>query len=456
MGTFLAYSLQTSLFLIVGYLVYKWLMASEKQIALNRMVIMTIYLLSFAAPLLSGIFSFGPDSHSQASAEVGELALVSVGASETGQSSWPKLLITVYYLGVLIAMTRSVAVMLQLTSIIRRGTRIDREGYTQVLLSDKKVAPFSWGRYIVMDSEDYETAGQLIISHELAHIRHRHCLDLLIAQIVCCLQWFNPAAWLLREELKNVHEFQADDSVISQGSDMRQYQLLLIKKAVGIRFQSIANSLNHSNLKKRITMMYNPSTSGRRRLRGLALVPAVAIALALTDLPAVASVLSTIGSATIEAAPSAVAPSGNSVKVTEKAPATQTARQKGTTAKRSGSKTDAQDTPEVTVEKMAQFPGGELEMMKFLADRIKFPPELLASGASGRVVVKFVVRADGTLTDFSIIKSLTPEADAEALRVIKEMPKWTPAQLDGKPVSSSYVIPVSFKQAPDDKKKTGK
>ena len=105
-----------------------------------------------------------------------------------------------------------------------------------------------------------------------------------MAQLVAVFQWYNPAAWLMREELKAVHEYQADSGVISSGVNPREYQMLLIKKAVGARFPSLANSLNHSKLKKRITMMYNPKTSASRRLRVLALAPAFAAAVLVTDI----------------------------------------------------------------------------------------------------------------------------------------------------------------------------
>lgn len=198
--------------------------------------------------------------------------------------------------------------------------------------------------------------------------------------------------------------------------------------------------------------MYNQSTSGRRRLRGLALVPAVAIALAFTDIPAVASVLSTIGSATIEAASSAAAPSGSATKVTENAPATQAAKQNGTkTAKRTESNT--LQSPQIAMDKRPQFPGGDMNMFKYVADNIKYTPELLASKASGRVIVKFVVQPDGSLTDFTILESFTPDAATEALRVLKAMPKWEPGISNGKAVSCSYVIPITFKYTSDDEDK---
>lgn len=180
--------------------------------------------------------------------------------------------------------------------------------------------------------------------------------------------------------------------------------------------------------------MYNQKTSGRRRLRGLALVPALAVALAVTNLPAVASVLSRTSSVTMATSQKAEA-SLSTLKVTEKAASTQ-----------------AFDNA-ATADRTAQYPGGEASMFKFLAENIKFPEELMKSGLSGRVVVRFTVEADGSLSNFEVIRSLSPEADAEALRVLKSMPQWEPAISNGKTVASTYVIPVSYKVSGDDENK---
>lgn len=110
-------------------------------------------------------------------------------------------------------------------------------------------------KFVVISEKDLKENGEEILTHEYAHIRKRHSIDLLIADICIFFQWFNPASWLLKQELQNIHEFEADESVIAQGIDAKKYQLLLIKKAVGTRLYSMANSFNHSSLKKRITMM---------------------------------------------------------------------------------------------------------------------------------------------------------------------------------------------------------
>lgn len=119
----------------------------------------------------------------------------------------------------------------------------------------RKLAPFSWMRYIVISETDLKESGRHILVHEMAHIHYRHSWDLLLTEACAWLQWFNPAIWLLKQELQNIHEYEADEEVLRQGINAKEYQMLLIKKAVGARLYSIANSFNHSSLKKRITMM---------------------------------------------------------------------------------------------------------------------------------------------------------------------------------------------------------
>ena len=111
-----------------------------------------------------------------------------------------------------------------------------------------KISPFSWMKYIVISKKDLEEDGREILIHETAHICNRHSVDLLIADICIFFQWFNPASWLLKQELQNIHEYEADETVIREGVNAKQYQLLLIKKAVGTRLYSMANTVNLKNV----------------------------------------------------------------------------------------------------------------------------------------------------------------------------------------------------------------
>ena len=137
-----------------------------------------------------------------------------------------------------------------LIRLICSGRREKQERGITLVVHDRAVAPFSWMKYIVISRKDLEENGREILIHETAHIRNRHSIDLLIADVCIFFQWFNPGAWLLKQELQNIHEYEADETVINEGVNAKEYQLLLIKKAVGTRLYSMANSFNHSKLKK--------------------------------------------------------------------------------------------------------------------------------------------------------------------------------------------------------------
>ncbi len=421
MGALLAYTVYTGIFLVAGYLLYKLVMAGEKQMSLNRAVLLGLYALSFAAWPLSRI-----QWHSAApGAGAGfDFLLLPGGIADdsAGQPLWPLVLTGVYMAGLAATAVFTAFTTFRLIKIVRSGESVEREGYTLVLLPEGRVAPFSWGKYVVMGKDDYEAAGETVTAHELAHIHCRHCLDLLAAQAVCILLWYNPAAWLMREELKTVHEYQADASVLASGIDPRTYQMLLIKKAVGTRFQSLANSLNHSKLKKRITMMYKEKNSGLRRLRGLVLALAPVAAIAVVNIPAVAGCLDGMRAASLET-------TDEPIKVVAA----------GTIRK------DTQNISESKPDVLAQYPGGEGEMFKYLAHNINYPEAAANADHQGRSVVQFTVKTDGSLSDFEIIQSSYPELDAEAIRVIASMPAWTPAQANGKAVASFYTLPVQFR-----------
>ena len=213
------------------------------------------------------------------------VAAVQPSVSEAVETSrgveipWRQIGAVIYLAGVAVVIFVTVRSIVGLHRLMRRGRCERLDDGTTLVRMDENVAPISWCRNIVISERDLRENGAAILAHERAHVRLHHSLDLLLVDLAGAVQWFNPAMWLLRRDLRAIHEYEADAAVIASGVDARSYQLLLIRKAVGGRWYSIANSFNHSKLKNRITMMLREKSSRRTRARALLLLPLAGLAL---------------------------------------------------------------------------------------------------------------------------------------------------------------------------------
>lgn len=506
MGAIFSYAIASSLLLCMGYLAYKWIMAGERQHGCNRATLYIIYALALTLPAFAGGWEdmLHSASNSQnAAIEFGNLSgglILREKPAEASAYTVPIILTYIYAAGVILTFIYSLAGAFQLVSIIREGEKVRKGNYILVISERNDIAPFSWLNYYVMSRNDYETAGEIISIHEKRHLRLWHWVDLLFVQIVDIFQWFNPAAWLMGEEFKTVHEYQADEAVMASGTNLRQYQTLLIKKAVGTRFQVLANSLNHSKLKKRVTMMYKSKPSKLRRFGALLLIPAMGIGCAVIEIPAVASVLDKTAEVSFISAdngkvsdfsanlvteaeekvnfnaqetfaeplatnfqeaqtePAEEVPSEPSEPdVRKEAPETTSVANNSSESQTSDQSNSISDKEEkevyVAVEKQAEFPGGIAALMNWLSMNIRYPEKAYKENIQGRVIVKFIIEKDGKVSNPTIVRGIDPELDKESIRVVKEMPAWQPAENNGKAVASYFNLPISFKLTDDSAKK---
>lgn len=299
MPTFLLYSLKAAGCLAVFYLFYKLLLSRDTLHRMNRVLLCGVLLLSFLLPLcvitvekeLPGVSAAGIDVipekyfrrdmvfENRIPDDTRDLMITEEPEPAPEPFDWGVLLGIIYFAGVFATLGWTVCNIVRVVRMTRRGQRIPLGNGSVLVLSDRIRAPFSWMRYVVMSEEDYACGGGTILVHEQAHQRLGHSWDLLLVDLLGCLQWFNPAMWLLRVELRAVHEYEADEQVLRCGVDAKDYQMLLIKKAVGGRWYSIANSLNHSNLKNRITMMLRKRSSRWARAKALYVLPLACLAL---------------------------------------------------------------------------------------------------------------------------------------------------------------------------------
>ena len=274
MSAFIIWLMVSGLVMIALYAVYSLLLSGQRQPAFNRTVLVLIYVFSFSSLFLFSLFEPGYDAD-------GSIRVVGISSFSTSglrsAGMWLKALLAIYLVGATVMFMRRLWGQICLMKIIARGEKIFRDGYTIVVSDDRSMATFSWWKYIVMNRSDFEEGADMVIAHEQSHLAARHWIDLLVADFALIVQWFNPASWLMRDELKDIHEFQADERVVALGYDRQAYQLMLIGKAVGRRVSFVGNSLNHGKLKRRLAMMTAAHSRLTVRSRALLMLPVMAL-----------------------------------------------------------------------------------------------------------------------------------------------------------------------------------
>lgn len=302
MSAFFVYILQSSVCLAVLFLFYSILLSRETFYRYNRAALLGLIPLSFLLPLCH--LPLFPESESVTASTVVMLDNLSAFSyvtdeTETTAAPVPVALVTaivLYWAGVVFFITRYIVTIVRLLRLIGSGRRESDDEGRQIIVLPRSIAPFSWFGRIVLSEEDYAAHSREILLHESAHIRKRHSLDLLVADLCTWLQWFNPAAWLLKRELQTVHEYEADAEVIDQGIDARQYQLLLIKRSVGSKFYCVTNHFNHNKLNKRITMMLKKKSNRKATWKYLYVIPVALCTVTVFARPEVSERLDEIAS----------------------------------------------------------------------------------------------------------------------------------------------------------------
>lgn len=296
MGALLVYMLKSAVCLILFYLFYMLLLSKETFHRFNRFVLLGVMLLSFVIPLIEVNIKTPSEVHEaiqtideffvpyeDTSLPTTETTLVPIHQQE-GMNG-VQILLAVYLIGSFTFAVYSLWSLIQLVLLLKSCRRKRLEDYLpdgkgiSLWLHDKKCSPFGWMNCIVIREKDLKENGREILIHERAHIRMHHSLDLLVAELCIFFQWFNPAAWLLKKELQTVHEYEADGAVINEGINAKQYQLLLIKRTVGAKLYSMANSLNQNQLKKRFSMMQKEKSKGWARWKCIYVLPLTAVAI---------------------------------------------------------------------------------------------------------------------------------------------------------------------------------
>ena len=466
MGAFVTYVLETGVFLLFFYLFNRLFLSGETFHRFNRIVWLLIVPVSLILPFcIPGSFDplawFGlQEAQGQGAIHPEDITPLVSDPSELSGSTvrlvqW---FLLIYFTGVLVSFIFYIISYIRLTSILRKNkgngraaaygnllaqciemTGISRK--VRLIVHTYEIAPFSWMHYIVVSEQDMIEDGRDILIHELSHVRKGHSWDLILTDLLILFQWFNPAAWLLKQSMQQVHEFQADDAVLKAGVNAKQYQLLLIKKAVGTRRYSMVNSFNHSKLKKRITMMWKKKSSKWAFAKCIYALPLAFIAVTAFATPEISGTLSGISSVKdIKISlPQDIKP--QALPVTATVPPPPPVPAAAIPAK--------QDSvfPLALLDTKPLFANGkdENEFTKWIINNMKYPEEAKKKGIQGRVIASFELSETGQVVNAKILRGVSPELDNEVLRVLMSSPVWErPGQNMGKTVRVRYNFPVNF------------
>ncbi|WP_347021319.1 TonB family protein [Bacteroides ovatus] len=446
MGVFFIYILKSSVCLVLFYLFFRLLLSKETFHRFNRMALLGVLFFSLLIPCIE-VTTRHQVEVQQAVLSIEQLLLMAeleatpanVGAvQETSAISWVQIVLLVYLAGILFLACRNIYSLICLFRLIHSGKHEKLEKGVTLVVHNQEIAPFSWMNYIVISRKDLEENGREILIHEMAHIHHRHSVDLLVADICIFFQWFNPGAWLLKQELQNVHEYEADETVINEGVNAKEYQLLLIKKAVSTRLYSMANSFNHSKLKKRITMMLKEKSNPWARLKYLYVLPLAAIAVTAFARPEISEKMEEISAVKVNDLAEIVQEKvlQDTVKVSKD--------EKKDDLVVSGVKSKEEEEIVIfeVVGQMPEYPGGMSALQKYLSEKIAGSP--MKGKAGGRVMVGFTVAETGKIKDVRVLQSDEASLNQEAERIVSEMPDWIPGKQRGRPVPVKYTVPIRF------------
>ena len=499
------YLIKINVALVLLYGFYRLTVSRDTFFGLRRLTLWLIYAIALMVPALNLEYWVRdtPTMESMANVYADTFYPVVVVKAQASGITWMDMLLGIYWVGVAVLSLRLVWQLFSIIRLVVISRKQEVEGIMVHLLKGEG-SPFSFFRWVFMYPSTLE-GRQLheVMVHECTHVSGHHSLDTLFSELFSIACWFNPFVWLMKQEVRMNLEYLADESVLSDGNARKSYQYHLLGLAYRQPNEStkIANNFNLLPLKKRIKMMNKRRTSEIGKAKYLLFAPLAGVLLMVSNIESVAreigeqipevaevqqkaeqalntdvAVANPMAKEVIEVMNPAEAEEMEADKTAEaalikaeeakveadkaeEAKAVEQAKQAAEDKVKTKPQTDTTKKKKTWVcmpETMPQFPGGREVLMKYLAANIKYPASAVKGKKEGRVIVTFIVQKDGSITHAKIVRSIDPELDAEALRVVKGMPKWTPGTQLGKPVSVKYTLPVKFslqKDATPGKKK---
>lgn len=487
MATFIIYAIRWAVTLTLLYSLYRLLLRRETFHRLNRTVLLAILVVSPLLPLIplhtdeptamdvmltrieEPLMSLSSDANHA------DATLVAQESEEAASGLWVRYLAYIYIIGIAVAITIYLFRLLSLARLLRRCQRISHPVVPKdvhLMLDMRIKQPSSWMHWIFIGPIDLMQNAETVLRHELAHVRMKHSWDVILCDLTCHLLWCLPFVWMLRQDLVDVHEFQADEAVLQGGVTLEDYEHLLVRKAVPTQFIPIMNTLRRGAVKKRFAMMHTARSSRWSRLKLLYLVPAFAACLWVSakaeeyktylddKLVVQKEELESIDPSTIERV---------DVIHSQKKVLIETAKESADTG---GAMpvVKPEDAYFDMVEQMPQFPGGDAAFNQYIAQHVRYPNVATENGVEGTVTVQFIVEADGRITHVQAVDSPSDEADAnvyaygasdkqssqdeddEGHRALREaaeelfrgMPPFEPGRQSGKPVRVQLTKKVIY------------
>ena len=470
MVAFIIFAIRWAVTLTLLYSLYRLLLRRETFHCLNRAVLLAILVVSPLLPLVP-LHTDTPTAMDAVLTRI-EVPLTSLPSDEnvaenalTAQESegatsglWLRYGAYIYIIGIAVALATYLFRVLSLVRVIRRSRRIDHPMVPErvhLMLDMRITQPSSWMHWIFIGPVDLKQNAEAVLRHELAHVRLKHSWDVVLCDLTCRLLWCLPFAWMLRQDMVDVHEFQADEAVLRGGVTLDEYEHLLVRKAVQTQVLPIVNTLRRGALKKRFAMMHSGPSPRWSRLKLLYLVPALAACLWVSA----------------QAEEYKVYLDGRPV-TREEMDAIDPATIKHIDVIHSQKMVAIETEPEVVLEaeQMPQFPGGDAAFKQYMAHHLRYPKAAAENGVNGTVKVQFIVETDGRITHVQAFDSPSEKTDAvaysygatdkhptqdeidegrRALReaaeeLIRGMPPFEPGRQNGKPVRVQLTTSLNY------------
>ena len=453
----LAYFLKINVAIALFYAFYRLFFHKDTFFHWRRMALLCFFAISVLYPLLNIQGWIKAHEPMVAMADLYATILLpeqAITPSQEPAMDWQEIVIQltkmIYWSGVLLLAARF---CIQLGSIIRLHFQCSRSNVqgVRIHLLKKETGPFSFFHWIFIHPQSHtESEISEIITHEETHARQYHSIDVLISEVMCIFCWFNPFIWLMKREVRGNLEYMADHRVLETGHDSKSYQYHLLGLAHHKAAANLSNSFNVLPLKNRIKMMNKRRTKEIGRTKYLMFLPLAALLMIVSNIEIVARTTErfakeVMGQVTEEAAMQPETANMPELPTKEIQEMTLSLDKKGKEMAETPIKSVPDSVVFQIVEEMPDFPGGVQALMDYLSKNVRYPAEAHAIGAQGRVIVSFIVKKDGSISDTKVERSVNPYLDKEAERVIAAMPKWKPGKQRGQAVNVKFSVPVSFK-----------